>query len=259
MAAVCTGDIGMSGEVPSAGADPRDGGAIELSQRMDSARLCVGQEADFWRALLAAPIWAISVDGLWHCIKHPDGFEVVPFYTCAQRAREAAPFGARLVRSVGRVWLQAVSNSVVMLEPGHGGCLLVPAEVALLLKCGTLPPICRSLWAGEPDRVHRASAAPAALVALLRAELARLRDVEAAYLVEAAAPDEYGVHRPVLVLVVSAPLAERAARACLARLAPTSWAKRGLHVTAHNPTEAMPAFLRRCHPRPIFVRQTTAP
>jgi hypothetical protein len=226
--------------------------AERLERLLEQAREHREKEPAFLRALLEATVYAHAPRSDDHPrlrlvqFRHPDGFDVVPFFTSEAKARAAGQQAAvRIVTFTGRELFAGTPGATFMLNPNDGGCVLYPEEVDALLRTGTVARIEKLRTEDEHAFLVSPHADPPTWLApTLVALYTKLSYVEAAFLLEVT-PAQAPAERTWLVALAVAPEhAERAARATITAVQPLcAQAEVALDITTFDPATGQPAYL----------------
>ena len=234
----------------------------ELNRLLEASIDDRRNEPEFFRSLLEASVYA-------HMPKHdrsgrvrfiqfhaPDGELLLPFFSDFGKADAASKGKARIVKLIGRQFLESTLGATVILNPNNQWCKLYPEEVRVLLRTGHVAILESESYEDQSKiAVANPEGVPETLLEVFRSILATLPDVEAAYLVDMRF--EPHLDHPNWVVAVSAPKAvsTRVCRAILAELQsqPTLTDKPLSVLTL--PTEGpIPDWATHLAPEPIYRR-----
>lgn len=231
----------------------------ELRKRARELR----DEVPFFRALLDAAVYAhapLSDDsGRVRFIQfhHPDTRALLlPFFSDAQQAHEAAQGKLKVLVMTGRDFLEVTLGATLMLNPNQDQVTLYPEEIQSLLESGTVPPIdVEQLQEATEMGFRLPIHAPDWLEGRLQDMLAQLPYIERAYIAEMIRPNDHENFVLIIAAGVTPDNAERAGRAISAKL-PVCCA--GLQIAVDlmtfDPTGEPPEWVRSLDARPIYAR-----
>lgn len=235
----------------------------ELEEHLERARGNPEAEQEFFRYLLDAPVHAhapISDDSRKFRLiqfKHPDGFDALPFFTSHSKAAFAAGHAARIVTFTGRELLEMTRGAILMLNPNDGGAVLYPEEIQSLLATGTIAPVRKDSWTGEPLWWGSPDRPPSWLIPVLTRTLTQQKSVTSAYLIQTAPEADREAVSLLIVLGVAPDQAERAARACLTSIhaeLQRSPPEVSIDLTLFDPAQGIPDFVTASGVEPFYQR-----
>lgn len=185
--------------------------------------------------------------------RHPDGFDVIPVFTSAQRCARAASAAVKSIQLPCVELLNATRGATLMINPNDGGPVLYPEEITSLLRNGTLEPFekleptCDGTWDVRP-----AQNPPMSVVKAVRASAASTSFIRQVYLLE---KREKGSGELLLLVYIGAESGrlERAARymvQVLQNLQPRS--DTVMDVAVYDASLTRPEFLDELGAVPVF-------
>jgi len=186
--------------------------------------------------------------------RHPDGFDVIPFFSSLGAAERSRLRGIEILSLSGRSLMESTRGATLMLDPNDGGPLLYPEDITALLNTGTVFRVQK--MDAPTSQVRPAQDVPTWLVPTLRTTLQRIEFVDAAYLLDRldcnAADEPPGL---LIWLVGDVVFAERAARWVGAALQPRCIGlERAIDIAFHDRATPLPSELEGFELQPAFKR-----
>jgi hypothetical protein len=184
--------------------------------------------------------------------RHPDGFDVIPVFTSAQRCARAASAAVKSIQLACIELLGATRGATLMINPNDGGPVLYPEEITALLEKGTLETFEKLEPAGDTWDVRPARNPLIHVVEAVRAGAASASFIRQVYLLERRETDSDELVLLVYIVAESGHL-ERAARymvQVLQNLQPRP--DTVMDVAVYDTALAPPAFLDELGAVPVF-------
>ena len=234
----------------------------EINRLLEESIADRRKEPEFFRALLEATVYAhVPFNDLSGRIRFiqfrgPDGELLLPFFSDLGKSEAAARGNVRSLAINGRLLLESTLGATLILNPNNHWCKLYPEEIRVLLRTGHIAVLETDNY-GEHTGVAVAipKEVPESLSEAVREILARLPDVDAAYLVDM----RFAPHldTPNWVLAVSTPksTSTRICRAILADFqSKEALTDKPLSLLALPIEDPVPDWAAELKPDPIYRR-----
>jgi hypothetical protein len=236
--------------------------AQQLATLMQQAQADPTAFPMFLRALLEATVYVHAPSSDDHPrlrllqFERPDGITVLPFFSEWTQAYAAAGQGVRVLRFIGREFMEFTRGATLMLNPNDVSCTLFPEEVSALLDRDAVADLERGEVAkGNEPQVSISSDDLAWLTNRVASVLTGLPDARAAYLLDARFPQSPDHLVRLIAISVSRAHSERAARAVIVAIQKECERRRcSVDLTTFDPGSTPPAWIEGLAVDPFYQR-----